>query len=144
MRRREVKLDPAVVGPLRARIVTWRRTRRPGQAMPAELWSEAVTLADEYGIYPTCQALGVAYGGLKREMESRGACFDGTSTTAPIRGPEPNTAFVDVGVAGQLMGGPEGAILELERGDGSKLRLEIPAHLGLDVIGLSDAFFGRT
>ena len=39
------------VAAARQRVERWRATKRPGHAMPEELWTEAVSLADELGPY---------------------------------------------------------------------------------------------
>ena len=43
---------------LQARIEQWRTTRERRTAMPPELWTEAVKLAQRYGVYPVARWLG--------------------------------------------------------------------------------------
>ena len=70
-RRTESKL-PAEVKQLQDQIEQWRRTRERRTAMPAELWSDAVTLCKSAGAYRVARALRINFDGLKRRMAEAG------------------------------------------------------------------------
>jgi hypothetical protein len=55
---------------VRRRLEGWRQ-KRPHQraAFPRALWTAAVMLAREHGLYPTARALGINYGALKAHVE---------------------------------------------------------------------------
>ena len=55
---------------VRRRLERWRQNR-PHQraAFPRALWTAAVMLAREHGLYPTARALGINYGALKAHVE---------------------------------------------------------------------------
>lgn len=68
MRKNHNHLIEARIAKLRSRIEVWRQTRKPGRAMPAELWAAAVELARTMGIGPTARALRVDFGALRNRI----------------------------------------------------------------------------
>ena len=56
MQRPKSKTLSTEVAAARQRVECWRATKRPGHAMPEELWTEAVSLADELGAYRIARA----------------------------------------------------------------------------------------
>ena len=50
---------PIEFGESRTRIQAWRATKKPGSAMPIELWKEAASWTTEFGIHTVCQTLGL-------------------------------------------------------------------------------------
>lgn len=53
-------------------LAAWREQRRVGQPMPEELWTRAVQLAQEQGLYKTARALPLDYGALKKRVADAG------------------------------------------------------------------------
>jgi hypothetical protein len=115
--------------PLKRRIEAWRSTRRPGAAMPEELWQDAVRLAAVQGTGPTARALRVDYGMLKKRLDRDRA---GGGRVEQHQA----SAFVDVGPATDLVSTASLAaavMIELRLTSGEQLTFRLPPGHGLDV-----------
>lgn len=122
------------IGRIRERILHWRRTREKKTRMPEELWSAAVALVREHGLYATAQGLGVSYDSLKQRAQGKTARKKGSKGSTP--------AFVELGAV-PLGGGWGGPTLELTDSDGSKLAVRLAANEIVDMTGLAREFWGR-
>ena len=60
--------DATRIERLRKRLDEWRRSRRKHARLPKELWSEAVDLAQAYGVEPVCGELRLEYAQLARRL----------------------------------------------------------------------------
>jgi hypothetical protein len=121
---------PAGVTKLRERIERWRRMRERRTPMPADLWSDAITLARLGRPYAVARALRLNFEGLRRRMaESR--------SSAP-------GAFVEVSGA-EILGAasPPGAVVELSDGDGVRMTVRLPVGSEVDVARVVAAFRQR-
>ena len=128
-------LSPDVAA-ARQRVERWRATKRRGHAMPEELWTEAVSLADDLGAYRIARDLGVSYETLRNRME-RKAAAGAVLATGPA-------GFVEVQGAELLEAGvPFGAVVELLDSDGAQLTMRLADSGGFDVLSLAAAFWGR-
>lgn len=119
------------------RIERWRSTREKLSPMPAELWSAAVSLAQEHGVSMTSRILGLSYRSLKDRM--------GTSArSAGRQSPSPAGDFVEVD-ARSLIGGPvlAATVLELFAPDGARLVLRLGASDDTGPLALAEAFWRR-
>ena len=114
------------------RVAAWRAKRRAGSAMPEALWSEAVELARECGLYPTAQALHLDYGKLKKLAGGGGK----------KRGKSAALAFVDVGSAEEIRrlaagtGGSGVTEIEVELTSGDRVRVRTTGSPQIDLAGL--------
>jgi len=132
------KTDAGRVAALRRRIEEWRRTRLGLAWMPEDLWAEAVALARSEGAYAVARDLGLSYATLRQRLARA------TSPRRPRRTSSAAKGFVEVGgseLIGALVTG--GSIIELMRSDGAKLVARLSGAEALDVVALSEAFFGR-
>ena len=161
MARAELRGRPADVTALRERIEQWRRRRRGGDAMPAELWSASVSLArGQYTVYEISKWLRVDYGALKRRVvesaeaeegrreehaddlmmvpvEAEGSDDQSGDDTEPVR-------FVQL--SGEALFGQSPAserLVEVSSADGRRMTIRQPAGPELDVVGLVASFWGR-
>jgi hypothetical protein len=102
--------------------------------MPAELWEAAARAAQRLGVYSVARDLRLSYDSLKKRTEAK---EDG-GDTIDIGG------FVEVSGA-QLVGCQEKAAVELELKDegGRILKISLSGGVGLDVVGLTEAFWNR-
>jgi len=126
-----MELDEVVE--LRERIDRWRETRKPGRAMPAELWSAAASLAVRHGVYAVARAVRVHYGALRSladEVEAEQPAVSG---------------FVEVGAVPPAVGPSPPAVRELELtgADGAALVMRFAEGSTVDVPGLAAAFWSR-
>jgi hypothetical protein len=93
--------------------------------MPAALWSAAVALARQHGLYPTARALRVDYGSLKRRRDAAAL----PRVTAP--------AFVELSTAAPTGLGP--CVIELDARPGRRLRIEVAGVTMADLVMLTQA-----
>jgi len=130
--------DAGRVAALRRRIESWRRTRQGFAWMPEELWAEAVALARSEGAYAVARDLELSYATLRKRLEQTAKPGRPRRTNAAAKG------FVEVG-GGELIGAlaAGGSVVELTRSDGAKLVVRLSGAEALDVVALSEAFFGR-
>lgn len=119
---------------LRERIEHWRKTRQKRSPMPADLWKEAADITRELGVYAVARNLRLSYDSLKKRVEAR---KDSGETVRP-------KGFVEI-PGSQLVGWPEtaGTVVELADGNGAMLKIRLAGGEGLDVRGLTDAFWNR-
>ena len=112
---------------LQRRLRAWRTQRRPGMAIPDELWMEAVSLANEYGIKEIAQGLPLDRGALKRHI--RLYAEEEAPTFIELRPPQaPSSAEAPV------------AIVEVTRRDGARMVMRLPGFASLDVASLTASF----
>jgi hypothetical protein len=132
------KTDAGRVAALRRRIENWRRTRQGLAWMPEDLWAEAVSLARSEGAYAVARDLKLSYGTLRKRLKRA------TRPGRPRRSSAPARGFVEVG-GGELLGALSagGSVIELMRSDGAKLMVRLSGAEALDMLALSEAFFGR-
>ncbi len=120
------------------RVARWRAEHGGrGVRWPEELWTAAVAAARIDGVGAVAEAVGIG----RDRLAARLARADGGTTA------EKTTAFVEVDAralsapSGGGFGG--GTILRFEAGDGKKLEVELGDGIGLDVVALAQAFWGR-
>ncbi len=131
---------PAEVEETRARFQAWRQTRKHGERLPMELWSEAAGLARRLGVERVRLALGLNHTTLKKHV------LAGQVATKPVRRPRPGLstpAFVALDGShfrDDLSAGP---VLEVTRREGERMVLRWPAGSVIDPCGLVAAFLER-
>ena len=52
----------------REQFESWRRDRKRGERIPANLWATAVEVAKQHGVWPTAKALHLDHSRLKRRV----------------------------------------------------------------------------
>jgi hypothetical protein len=110
----------------RRRIARWRETRAyRGAAMPAALWTAAVALARQHGLYTTARALRVDYGSLKKRVGAAGA----GRVIAP--------AFVELPATPP--NGLGACVIELDGRQDRRLRIEVSGVTMADLVLLTQA-----
>lgn len=140
MARRTGRADASRVAALRRRIASWRQTRQGFAWMPEDLWAEAVALARVGGAYAIARELELSYATLRKRLAEQA-----TRPGRPRRPDAAATAFVEVEGSGALSGAlaAGGSVVELTSGDGAKVTVRLSGAAPLDVVALSEAFFGR-
>jgi hypothetical protein len=129
---------PARLVRLRRRFEDWRRTRKVRSRIPEPLWDSAVKLAKKHGLHRTAKALRVNYYALKERVE-------GEAASGVCDMPEGGEAtFLELAAAprasSKLAGFCE-CTLELEDGDGSKMRVHLSGVATPDLVALSRSFW---
>ena len=114
----------------RRRITRWRETRtHRGAPMPAALWTAAIALARQHGLYPTARALRLDYGSLKTRRDAAGA----DRVTSP--------AFVELPAVRPSGLGP--CAIDLEAPRGRRMRIEVTGLTVADLVTLTHGAWGR-
>lgn len=104
----------------------WRRGRKRGERIPADLWASAVALAKQHGVWPTAKALHLDHGRLKRRV-GKG------------EEDEKSSAFVEVISQGSMH---LTCTVEMEDARGARMRIEVKGAAA-DITALSRTFWGE-
>lgn len=117
---------------VRQRFEDWRKTRKPSSPIPQVLWDEAVTLAREYGVSRTAQALRLSYPSLKQRLHAT------RPSGAELTPAKP--AFVEF--MPQVAAGIGECTVEWERPDQAVMRLHLNNARWPEVEALARLFLG--
>ena len=117
-----------ILSDVRSQFERWRRSRTRGTRIPAALWRAAVEAAGEHGVSKTAQELNLDYYGLKERLES--------APTTPVV-PAKGRGFLEVPLPSTA---PE-CVLELEDGQGARLRVELKGAAPAELETLARAFW---
>ena len=124
---------PARLEGVRRRFERWRASRRGRTRIPDTLWASAALVADRFGISRTAQVLRVNPNRLKRRLAQK------LAANVPKLEGEPR--FVELGPFA-----PNGScecLLELEAGNGAKMRIELKGIAAPDLAALSRGLWNR-
>ena len=133
MKRKQNEELPAAVKRLAGKLSEWREHRGHGQRIPEALWAGAVKAARRHGLHPISRALKLDYYQLKRRLgdgeEVAGAASNGEAvfeelTAMAARSSEPR------------------CVVELEKGNGAKLRVSVSDAATVDWCRVKEAFLG--
>jgi hypothetical protein len=115
---------------VRAELQAWRGQRRKGDRIPEEVWRRAARAVRQYGLNPVSRALRLDYYQLKRwagRVDGQGAASHG-----PV--------FVEVeGAPGEAV---LACVVELEKGNGTRMRICVRDTVAVDWGKLKEAFLG--
>lgn len=117
-----------ILSEVRSQFERWRRNRTRGTRIPAALWQAAVEAAGECGVSKTAQELSLDYYGLKERLES--------ASTTPAMAAK-GRGFVEIPLPSTA---PE-CVLELEDGQGARLRVELKGAAPTELETLARAFW---
>ena len=133
MSTRHVGNLPARLEGVRRRFERWRGTRRGRTRIPDTLWASAALVAEAFGISRTAQVLRVNPSRLKRRLAKK------LAASVPELEGEPR--FVELGPFS-----PNGScecLLELEAGNGAKMRIELKGIAAPDLAAFSRGLWNR-
>jgi hypothetical protein len=134
MRRKQNSELPIEVKRVGKRLGMWRDQRQQGQRIPEKLWSAAVRASRHHGLNCVSTALGLDYSCLKRRAEKKGqACKAEKSVMS-------DPLFMEV--TAQKAEGATTCVVELEKGNGAKLRVCVVDAATIDWCRLKEAFLG--
>ncbi len=119
---------PADIERVRDHFEQWRSQRRRGERIPSRLWEEAAEAASRHGVHAVSQTLRLNYSALKRRVESAG----GGRTEA--------AAFVELN--DMLAAERAGCVVELEKGNGTRMRICVRDAAAVDWFRMKEAFLG--
>ena len=131
-RRKRAVAESKQVERARRKFRAWRRSRKGPSRIPDDLWELAVGAAREVGVNQASRALGLEYYALKKRMVG--------SAARPVL--EASGGFVEFDSNGAPPFFTEWAV-EMENGNGSRMRVAARSPAGPDVVGLCRAFWGE-
>lgn len=114
---------------VRTSIDIWRWTRAKRSPMPEELWTSAVQMAKQVGVWRVARELGLSYESLRQRVEERAARKGATMGFVEVRG-----ADVMAEIAS------DGTVIELSTTDGTRLVIRVGRQLTVDPLALIAAF----
>jgi hypothetical protein len=117
--RKSTPAIPEAILELQRQLDQFRSTQPRRTKLPESLWQAAVELARQYGVYPVAHPLRLDYMGLKKRL---GAPIVRRRATKP--------AFVE------LIAPQEECVIEFERPNGNKMRVQWKASTPYDWAGL--------
>lgn len=123
---------PAGLERAKAGFVAWREARRGAERIPDGLWDEAVRAARRHGVHRVSRELGLDYNHLKRRCGGVAVNRAAATASAPL--------FVE-------LDGPAAAeglacLVELEKGNGTRMRICVRDTVAVDWGKLKEAFLG--
>ena len=116
----------------RVELANWRERRIGGGRIPEGVWGEAVRAARQYGVNRVSKTLGLDYNQLKRRAGG------GAKATEPMRGAGP--VFVEL--EGLRPEAGVACVVELEKGNGTRMRICARETVAVDWGKLKEAFLG--
>jgi hypothetical protein len=127
----EKKQLPVGIERVRAQFESWRARKRKGERIPEPLWQAAAEAARKHGIYPVSHAVRLEYAHLKRRVSGAAPCRDGAGREAEFI--ELEECVPSEGV---------GCIVELEKGNGTRMRICVGDSAAVDWARMKEAFLG--
>ena len=133
-----MSMERAAVGlaEVRSELQAWRGQRRKGDRIPEELWRRAAQAVRQYGVNPVSRALRLDYYQLKRRTGN------GERQGTRKRG----SVFVEMpaGFGAEALGPEVGlaCVVELEKGNGARMRICVRDTVAVDWDKLKEAFLG--
>ena len=109
MSERPIVTVPTEIEEAQLQFENWRRERRRGQRIPENLWTTAVEVAKQHGVWPTARALHLDHNRLKRRV-GNGA--------EEVK----SAAFVELIPHGTML---YVCSVEMEDGRGARMRVEL-------------------
>ena len=124
---KETTSVPVALEKVRRRLERWRRTRTYRRSpIPAALWSAAVAVARQHGLYTTSRVLRLDYTALKKRM--------------PAAGEPASPAFIELTPAM----GTCGCVIEIESPCGGTMRVRVNGVALPDLVALTRVVWSGT
>jgi hypothetical protein len=127
-----VEVASAGLARVRAEFAAWRQGRQGAERIPDALWAEAVQAARVHGVNCVSRALGLDYNHLKRRAGSDAMGRGRARHSAPT--------FVELETARSAE--TLACIVELEKGNGTRMRICVRDTVAVDWGKLKEAFLG--
>jgi hypothetical protein len=125
---------PVGLEQVRAELNAWREQRRKGDRIPEDLWRRAAGAVRQYGLNAVSRALRLDYYHLKK----RAVRVPATRPASPL--------FVELSAAGADAGQRTdtglACVVELAKGNGTRMRICVHEAAGVDWGKLKEAFLG--
>jgi len=124
---------PTVLGDARRQFEHWREAHPPRTRIPEALWSRAIELAREYGVYRVARELHLRYYSLREHVETAGS---GSVPAAAA------TGFVElIAPAPNRDTRRMKCTVELEKRGGARMRMHLRGGETADLVALARIFW---
>jgi hypothetical protein len=110
---------------IRTSIDIWRWTRVKRSPMPEELWTPAVQIAKQLGVWRAARELGLSYESLRRRVEEKASRTEATMGFVEVRGADLMAETTT-----------DGIVMELSATDGTRLVVRLGRGAMVDPIAL--------
>ena len=124
---------PTTLAEVRDNFQHWRETREKRTAVPEELWQAAVDLCSQHSLSELARSLGIDY----RQLKER--AVDSGVLPAEHKVNTRGFGFVELGIR-ETQPSRE-YVVELEKADGSRMRVKISGEATVDVVELAKTFW---
>ena len=113
-------------------LAAWRATPGKGAKIPDPVWRKAARAAKRHGVYPVCKVLNLDYSCLRKRVEESSKRRQTRMDLIP--------AFVEV--RPEASSADPGCVVELEKGNGTRLRICAKAAASVDWNKIKEVFLG--
>ena len=118
---------PVAVERVRRQFEVWRSVKEQRDRIPERLWDAAVDAARRHGVHAVCRAVKLEHAALSRRVQATA----GEASHAP--------AFIEM--AGSSSDSV-GCIVELEKSNGTRMRICVRDGASMDWSRMKEAFLG--
>lgn len=132
MRTKNFETTEVAIEHVHARFDQWRQTRQKRGAIPDELWSSAVKLAGELGVYKVARSLSLNYASLKKRFNQPSPRIHTEI--------EASSSFIEIPI--MTTGGDAHCRVDIQRTDGNQMQIRLPHGGGAELSALVRAFMG--
>jgi hypothetical protein len=129
---RKARRAETAVASVRAQFDAWRGQRRRGERIPEELWRAAAGAARAHGVHLVSRALGLDYVQLKQRV-------GGVVRARPVLERAP-ALFVEL--KGPADESAAACVVELEKSNGTRMRICVREAATVDWCRMKEAFLG--
>jgi hypothetical protein len=121
------KVLPVSVERVRSQFEEWRGRKKGRERIPERLWDAAATAARRHGVHAVSRALRVEHSRLRQRVEKAGSDASAAS------------GFIELE---RERGTGVGCIVELEKGNGTRMRICVRDGATVDWGRMKEAFLG--
>ena len=123
----------ATLTDVQARFTAWRKDRPHKSRIPDELWEAAVQQGKNHSIHKISRVLRLSYNDLKARIEKSNGARDTIKYTPPLN-------FIPIDI---LSTPPAECIVEMEHGNGNKMRMHVKGKPDLDLQAFAESFWSK-
>lgn len=122
------KQRPVAIERVSGQFAQWREHKSKRDRIPEHLWRAAVEVAQRHGVHATSRALRLEHSALRRRVEKTARHMGDAATFIELE----NTASAD----------NVGCIVELEKSNGTRMRICVRDGAAVDWARMKEAFLG--
>ena len=111
---------------VRSQFAEWRAHKSRRDRIPERLWSAAAEAAQRHGVHAVSHAVRIEHSALRRRVQTARGVVD------------PASAFIEMDPSA----GSVGCIIELEKGNGTRMRISVQDGAAVDWSRMKEAFLG--